>query len=262
MTQEAPAYAQGPRVPFEKLLDLSGRAALVTGGAMGIGLAVTQRLLEAGAQVTVAALDQGALGSLEVGEERLCFVACDVARAGALDQLFQELPSLDILVNNAGIYPLCPTEDVTPDFFDRLVGVNLRSSFFVAQRAMSIMKATGRGGSVVNLSSICGHRPMRNHAIYDTTKGAILALTRNLALSGAADGVRVNSVSPGLTATPGNMAPELFRQLERDGTLARIAQNRAAEPLEIANTILFLVSDMASYITGTDLLVDGGWLLS
>jgi len=210
MTEPAPAYAAGPHLAFDKLLDLSRRSALVTGGGMGIGLAVTQRLLEAGADVTVAALDEGDLGSLQAGRDRLRFVACDVTQPQSLDRLFGEIPGLDILVNNAGIYPLSATEDVTPDFFDRLIGVNLRASFFVAQRAMAKMRETGRGGIVVNLSSICGHRPMRNHAVYDTTKGGILALTRNLALSGAPHGIRVNSISPGLTATPGNMAPELF----------------------------------------------------
>lgn len=260
---ETRAYPHKPYAPFPTLLDLRGQIAVVTGGSLGIGEAVSRRLLEAGATVVVASILQGALEALQADFDHCHFRPCDVTRPDDLDALFgwieAEFGRLDILVNNAGIYPLCATDDVTPDFFDRMVAVNLKGSFFTTQRAMRLMHAAGKGGAVVNLSSICGHRPMPNHCVYDSTKAAVLAMTRNLARSGAARGIRVNSISPGLTATPGNLAPDLFRQLNESGVLQNIPLQRAGEPFEIANAVLFLVSPLASYVTGADLLVDGGW---
>ncbi|MDZ4394453.1 SDR family oxidoreductase [Cypionkella sp.] len=262
---EASCYQHRPYAPFQTLLDLRGQIAVVTGGSLGIGEAVSRRLLEAGATVVVASIMEGALDALQADFGPVHYRHCDVTRPHDIDALFDwieaEFGRLDILVNNAGIYPLCATDDVTPDFFDRIIAVNLKGSFFTTQRAMRLMRAAGNGGAVVNLSSICGHKPMPNHCVYDSTKGAVLAMTRNLARSGAVSGIRVNSISPGLTATPGNLAPELFRQLSESGVLQNIPLRRAGEPSEIANAILFLVSPMASYMTGADLLVDGGWSL-
>ena len=262
---EASCYQHRPYAPFQTLLDLRGQIAVVTGGILGIGEAVSRRLLEAGATVVVASIKEGALDALQADFGPVHYRHCDVTHADDIDALFDwieaEFGRLDILVNNAGIYPLCATDDVTPDFFDRMIDVNLKGSFFTTQRAMQMMRTAGNGGAVVNLSSICGHKPMPNHCVYDSTKGSVLAMTRNLARSGAMSGIRVNSISPGLTATPGNLVPELFRQLNESGVLQNIPLQRAGEPSEIANAILFLVSPLASYITGADLLVDGGWFL-
>lgn len=233
---------------------------------MGIGGAVTRRILQAGGIVIAAAIAEGDIIALQKDfGDRVEFVRCDVTKTGDIETLFRDVErkfgKLDVLVNNAGIYPLCDTDEISEPFFDAMLAVNLKGSFFVCQRAMRLMRNGNRGGAIVNLSSICGHKPMPNHCAYDSTKGAVLAMTRNLARTGAADNIRVNSVSPGLTATPGNLDPKLFAQLKASGVLENIPLSRAGEPFEIANTILFLVSPMSTYITGADLLVDGGWIL-
>lgn len=261
----APSYQARPEVPFAGLLDLRGRTAVVTGGAEGIGFAIARRFAEAGARVVVGDLRPGRTGELAAAGHEVRHVPTDVTAQGALDGLLDAAMAahgrVDVFVNNAGIYPLRAVEEIDGAFWDRMFAVNCKAMFLGAQAASRHMKARGEGGAIVNLSSICGHKPMPNHCAYDASKGAVLAMTRNLAIALAPHGIRVNSVSPGLTATPGNLKPELFRQLQSSGVLDHIPLRRQAEPFEIANTVLFLASPMASYVTGTDLLVDGGWLL-
>lgn len=260
-----PSYQALPYAPFAGLLDFRGKTAVVTGGGDGIGLAIARRFAEAGARVVVGDLQAGRTGELVAEGLDVRHVPTDVTVQeqvdGLLDAAMAAHGRIDVFVNNAGIYPLRPVDDVDGAFWDRMFAVNCKAMFFGAQAASRRMKAQGQGGAIVNLSSICGHKPMPNHCAYDASKGAVLAMTRNLALALAPHGIRVNSVSPGLTATPGNLKPELFRQLQDSGVLDNIPLRRQAEPFEIASTVLFLASPMASYVTGTDLLVDGGWFL-
>jgi NAD(P)-dependent dehydrogenase (short-subunit alcohol dehydrogenase family) len=260
-----PSYQALSYAPFDGLLDFRGKAAVVTGGADGIGLAIARRFAEAGAHVVVGDLNAGRSGELAAEGHDVRHVPTDVTVQeqvdGLLDVAMAAHGRIDVFVNNAGIYPLRAVDEIDGTFWDRMFAVNCKAMFFGAQAASRRMKTQGRGGAIVNLSSICGHKPMPNHCTYDASKGAVLAMTRNLALALAPHGIRVNSVSPGLTATPGNLKPELFRQLQDSGVLDHIPLRRQAEPFEIASTVLFLASPMASYVTGTDLLVDGGWFL-
>lgn len=261
---QAIEYRHLAETPFADLLDLGGKVAVVTGGSSGIGLAISRRLAQAGARVVIGSLARESTDELLDEGLAVSFVATDVSCREQIARLAAEAErqgGLDIWVNNAGIYPLKAVEAVDEVFWDRMQAINTRAAFFGARYAREQMLRHGRGGSIVNLSSVCGHRPMANHVTYDTSKGAILAMTRSLARDLARDGIRVNSISPGLTATPGNLEPELFRQHQQNRVLENIPLGRPGEPFEIANVVLFLASPLASYITGTDITVDGGWLL-
>lgn len=263
--RKQPSYQQRPYVPLSDLLDFSGKTAVVTGGADGIGLAIARRFAEAGASVVVGDIQPGRIGVLADEGFDVRYVRTDVTREEDLEALIDVAigahGSVDAFVNNAGIYPLRPIDEIDEAFWDRMFSVNTKAMFFGARAAGRRMKQQGGGGAIINLSSICAHKPMANHCAYDASKGAVIAMTRNLAIALAPHDIRVNSISPGLTATPGNLKPELFRQLEDSGVLNNIPLRRQAEPYEIANTALFLASPMASYMTGTDMLVDGGWFL-
>lgn len=256
-------YTHLPYVEFGELLDLKGKTAVVTGGGDGIGLAISRRLAEAGANVVMGSLGvENSQDLIDDGYPAI-FVQTDVTKNEDLDNLLKQAKdkfgSVDIFVNNAGIYPLKPIHEITEEFWNKVYAVNTKAMFFGAQKASQIMIEQGSGGSIVNLSSICGHRPMPNHCAYDSSKGAVLSMTRNLAKDLGKHSIRVNSVSPGLTATPGNLEPELLKEHEKMNTLNNIPMKRRGEPFEIANVVLFLASQMASYVSGEDVLVDAGW---
>lgn len=258
-------YRSLPYRPFAELLDLSGKTAVVTGGSSGIGFAISRRLAEAGANVLIGSLAPEHSEQLMAAGHTVAFEVTDVRRPQDIQRLadtaVQRFGGLDIWINNAGIYPLKAIDDIDAAFWDDLNAINTRAVFLGAQAAQRQMRKQKSGGAIVNLSSICGHRPMTNHCTYDTSKGAVLAMTRSMAKDLSAFSIRVNSVSPGLTATPGNLDPELLEQHRQNNVLDNIALGRAAEPWEIADAVLYLVSPLSSYVTGTDLLVDGGWLL-
>jgi NAD(P)-dependent dehydrogenase (short-subunit alcohol dehydrogenase family) len=258
-------YQALPYRPFAELLDLSGKTAVVTGGSSGIGLAISRRLAEAGANVLIGSLAPERSDELIEAGYAVAFEATDVSQPGDIERLanaaIERFGGLDIWVNNAGVYPLKAIDEIEADFWDALHAINVRAVFLGAQAAQRHMRRLSSAGAIVNLSSICGHRPMANHCTYDASKGAVLAMTRSLAKDLSSFNIRVNSISPGLTATPGNLAPELLEQHRQNNVLGNIALGRAAEPWEIANAVLFLVSPLSSYVTGVDLLVDGGWLL-
>jgi NAD(P)-dependent dehydrogenase (short-subunit alcohol dehydrogenase family) len=258
-------YQALPYRPFAQSLDLSGKTAVVTGGGSGIGFAISQRLAEAGANVLIGSLAPERSSELIEAGFAVAFLPADVRRPRVIQQLadtaVERFGSLDIWINNAGVYPLKAIDEIDADFWDELHAINTRAVFLGAQAAQRQMRRQGSGGVIVNLSSICGHRPMANHCTYDASKGAVLAMTRSLAKDLSAFNIRVNSISPGLTATPGNLEPELLEQHRQNNVLNNIPLGRAAEPWEIADTVLFLVSPLSSYVTGIDLPVDGGWLL-
>jgi NAD(P)-dependent dehydrogenase (short-subunit alcohol dehydrogenase family) len=258
-------YDSLPYRPFAELLDLSGKTAVVTGGGSGIGFAISRRLAEAGANVVIGSLASERSGELVEAGFPVMFQATDVSHPADIKRLadtaVERFGSVDIWINNAGIYPLKAIDDVDADFWDGLHAINTRAVFLGAQAAQRQMRQQQSAGAIVNLSSICGHRPMANHCTYDTSKGAVMAMTRSLAKDLSPFDIRVNSVSPGLTATPGNLEPELLEQHRKNNVLGNIGLGRAAQPWEIADAVLFLVSPLSSYVTGIDLLVDGGWLL-
>lgn len=256
------------------LLDLSGRVALVTGAATGIGLATAHRLADAGAEVLLVDIDADAARSAaaDLGSGA-AFLGLDVtapgAAAEAVDSCVELFGRVDILVNNAGIYPLQPVLAATPETLDRTYAINVRACILFAQAAARAMVGAGRGGRIVNIASIEAYHPAAvGFAGYGATKGAIISFTKHLALELAPHRITVNAVAPGPVLTEGvsalgsgTVGAEHGAQLV-ERFVERIPLGRLAEPDDIGTAALFFASDAADYITGETLLVDGGNILS
>ena len=250
----------GTTADNSSLIDLSGKQALVTGGAKGIGRAIAERLAAAGARVTVADLDPaGADTAKAIGGS---FVVCDITNADQLNDAVAAAAdggNLDILVNNAGIYPTTgPIENVTDAFVTKMLEVNVRAQYSAAREAARHMK---KGGAIVNLASIAGVRGGANITAYSASKGAVIALTRAFANELGPKGIRVNAIAPGIIDTPGvqeQMAPLKKGGLDIDAAIAANPLRIAGQADHIARATLFLVSELAAFVTGQTLVVDGG----
>ncbi|KAB2912768.1 MAG: SDR family oxidoreductase [Hyphomicrobiaceae bacterium] len=231
------------------------KVALVTGAASGIGQACARRLLADGS--SVALVDRELCDTLGHPPARALAIQADVAEeqglAAAVAATVDAFGRLDILINSAGIIARGSTADMPSPEWHRVLAVDLSSMFFAARVALPHLGK--RGGAIVNVASVAGSRGSIN-AAYDAAKGGVIALTRRLAGEFAPLGVRVNSVSPGFTATGLNVA-QRAQGWDRRWT-GRIPLARFAQPEEIAAACVFLASDDASYVTGHDFIVDGG----
>lgn len=237
---------------------------VVTGGADGIGWATVQRFAAAGYGVVVADLDgeaaQARCGELDGAHLAVqCDVAFEEDVRAMLGSLMERFGRLDAVVNNAGIgSPHRPTLEQDVTGFERVLRVHLTGTFAVSREAARIM-LNGGGGAIVNISSIAGLTGLPRRNAYGAAKAGIASMTRSMACEWAASGIRVNAVAPGYVST------ELVRKLAADGSIdmhrlqGRIPLGRLAKPEEIAETVFFLCSTAASYITGAILAVDGGW---
>ena len=245
------------------IIELGGKTALVTGGASGIGFAIASQLTAAGACVAINDVDAVAAedaasrlggGAFPVAGD----ISDSAAVAGMLDTVLSRSP-IDILVNNAGIsQPLVPISRLSPDDWQRVIDVNLRGTYLVSQAVCRDMKSRGTG-VIVNVASITGLVGFPASHAYGVSKAAVVMLTQTLACEMARHGIRVNAVAPGVVAAP------MLDRMTGGGeylkeVVARVPLGRLAEPREIANSVAFLCSDLASYITGALLPVDGGWL--
>ena len=266
---------RGAGTTKEAAVQLSGKTALVTGGAGGIGAATAAQLSSAGALVVVADLNAAAASACAAGLPgpalgRELDVTRPDAIAALVAQLEAEVGGIDLLVNNAGLYDMEPLLDVTPAGFDRLFNVNARGLFFVMQSVAQAMVAAGRPGAIVNVASQAGRRGEAASAVYAATKAAVISLTRSAALALIAHDIRVNAVAPGVVDTPmwtvvdrlhaettGAAPGETLRQ-----AVEAIPAHRMGTPDEIASAIVFLLTDASQYIVGQTLNVDGGTILS
>jgi 2-deoxy-D-gluconate 3-dehydrogenase len=256
--------------------DLSGKAAIVTGGAMGIGFGIVTRFVEAGADVLVVDLD-GELAFRKVAElegpGKAVSLGIDITDAFAgqrtVDECVASFGSVDILVNNAGIYPMVPLLEMSPETWQRVIDVNLTGLAFVSKAVGSRMVEQGTGGKMINVASIDAlHPSMVGLAAYDASKGGVLMFTKALALEMAPHGVTVNAIAPGGISTEGTAAPlqgsgmteeQMAAMLEQFTAL--IPMGRMGEPDDIAKVATFLASSAADYVTGELIVVDGGRLL-
>ena len=256
-----------------QLISLEGRAAVVTGGARGIGLAIVRRLAEAGASVLVADVDRaGAERAAETvareSGQRVAGAELDVTDgasiAAAADWAVGELGGLDIWVNNAGIYPSTPLLEMTDRDWDRVLDVNLRGTFIAAREAGRRMAQADHGGVIINLASVAGYRaagPGICH--YVSSKHAVRGLTKSLAVELGPHGIRVLALAPGITDTPGMEAGRAeFQAAGLGDLLEQMAQReplgRVGVPDDVARVALFCASDLAMLMTGSTLLVDAG----
>jgi NAD(P)-dependent dehydrogenase (short-subunit alcohol dehydrogenase family) len=246
--------------------DLEGRTALVTGAARGLGRAIALALCDAGADVALGLRDPSAGADLadelkDMGRRttRLAMDVRDLGQVGAaVSETVATFGRLDILVNNAGLGPANPAEDVNEADFDLTFDVNVKGTFFASQAAGRVMIDQGYG-RIVNLSSQAGFVALPTESVYCTSKAAVSHLTRCLAVEWGRHGVTVNAVAPTFIRTPGT-EPDLADPAFRADVEERIAGlHRIGEPMEVAGAVVYLASPAASLVTGTTLLVDGGW---
>jgi len=234
-----------------------GRVAVVTGAARGIGEAIALRFRDEGA--TVFSLDPG---EPEVRHDGITYLAGDVSDAGSVAAAFKAVDEaagrLDVLVNNAGIQRVALAQNMSHADWYGVINTHLTGTFLCAAEAIRRMRPQ-RKGAIVSIASVAGIVAIPGRGPYSAAKAGIISLTRTLALENATANIRVNAVAPGFTKT------KLIEQGIRDGSirsewqLERVPMNRLAEPSEIADPVLYLASDKASYITGQTLVVDGGW---
>ena len=240
---------------------LKGKTAIVTGGTRGIGFAIVKKYLENGANVAIAGSRQEsvekALEKLPEYKERVMGIWPNICSpeevAAAFASVKEKFGSIDILANNAGISSRTSLYDYTVEEFSKIVDINLKAVFVCSQAGARIMKEQG-GGVIINTSSMVGEYGQPSGCGYPATKFAVNGLTKSLARELAKDQIRVNAVAPGVTKT--DMVAALPEEM-----VARISAGiplgRVGEPLDIANAYLFLASDLASYVTGITLRVDG-----
>lgn len=247
------------------LFDLSGRTALVTGATQGLGLAIATALAEQGARVIVSDRDEAACARttamLRAAGHQAHGLAADLAQPESIDALCEAVDRLDVLVCNAGVQgPAGPIAEATDADWQQVMDINLRSTVRLCLRLIPSM-ATGGGGSVILMSSIAGLRGNRTIGLYGMSKAALAQLARNLAVEWGPHGVRINAVSPGLVRTP--LAEQLIAD---DAFMSRRLQatplRRVGEPHEIAGVVVMLASRAGGFVTGHNLVVDGGTTIS
>ncbi len=262
------------KTPFSKLLDLTGKTAIVTGGAAGIGFGISFRLAQAGANVVIANRSSQdasrALEELTSHGWNVTSIATDVSDEVSVkvlvDQTVSTYGGVDILVNNAGIFPSIPVIRMTISDFEAVMKTNVYGVFLTTKYVSAQMIKQGRGGKIINITSIDAlHPSMVGLAHYDTSKHGVWGFTKNVALELAPHKIWVNAIAPGGIATPGvaNMQPkgvDMGKVME--AFLMKIPMHRMGDIDDIGKVALFLASDMSSYMTGTQVVVDGGVLLS
>lgn len=261
------------------LLDLPEKVAIVTGGAVGIGLGIVSRLAEAGASVMIADMSpedsEKAVSGLSGKGFKVKATITDVSSEENVKNLIEEtvktFGAIDILVNNAGIYPNIPLSQMTLENFEKVINVNLKGAFLTTKYASEEMIKQGKGGKIINVSSIDAlHPSMVGLAAYDASKHGLWGFTKNAALELAQHKIWVNAIAPGGITTPGVAkmqagapAPQgVDPKAMIEAFLAKIPMHRMGEPDDIGKVALFLASDMSSYMTGSQIVVDGGALLS
>jgi NAD(P)-dependent dehydrogenase (short-subunit alcohol dehydrogenase family) len=246
--------------------DLSGQTALVTGASKGLGKAISLALANAGADVALGLRDPASgddvVREIRAMGRRALAVPMDVRNRAQIDAaigtVVSTLGRLDIVVNNAGLGPSAPAEDVTEENFDLTVDVNVKGVFFVSQAAGRVMIGQGYG-RIVSLSSQAGFVALPGESIYCMTKAAVAHLTKCLAVEWGRHGITVNAVAPTFIRTPGTEADLADPVFEAEVIERVAALHRIGEPMDVAGAVVFLASPAASLITGTTVLIDGGW---
>ena len=244
-------------LPATPSFHLDGRRALVTGAGRGIGLALAAALAGAGAEVTLVARSAD---EIEAGARAMGGTAAvlDVSDLAAVRAFFDQRPAFHILVNNAGTNRPKPMQDVSEDDYDAVVGLNVKSAFFVAQSAVRKMLAEDIAGSLIHIGSQMGHVGGVNRSLYCASKWALEGMSKAFALDLAAHGIRSNTIAPTFIETP-MTKPFLEDPDFRASVLAKIKLGRFGKVEDVMGAVVFLASDAAALVTGTSLVVDGGW---
>jgi NAD(P)-dependent dehydrogenase (short-subunit alcohol dehydrogenase family) len=248
-----------PRTPP---LRLEGKRALVTGAGRGLGLAAAAALAEAGAHVCLAARTtdeiEAAAAAIRERGGSADTLRLDVTHIDDFARIVDVVDVFEVFVNNAGTNRPKPFVEVSAEDYDTVMGLNVRAAFFAAQAVARRMIASGRGGSIINVSSQMGHVGAANRTIYCASKHALEGLTKAMAIELAPHGIRVNTLGPTFIETP-MTRPFFANQAFRDSVLAKIKLGRLGRLEEIMGAIVFLASDASSLMTGASLVIDGGW---
>lgn len=259
---------------IQQLYDFIGKTAVITGSAKGIGFAIAERFIEAGANVVLSDIDDtvGKQKAKQLGG-KCVFVHCDVSQEKDVKNLvvkaIERFGRLDVFINNAGIFPSVPVLEMETGLWDKIQAVNLRGVFLCSREVGKQMAKQG-GGVIINIASIDSlHPSMVGLACYDASKHGVWGFTKNFALEVAEKNIRVNAIAPGGVATEG--VEEMTKGAVKAGDIqseqarqfaAKVPMKRFAVSDEIATVVLFLASDASQYMTGSMIVVDGGYLLA
>jgi len=248
-----------PRTPSFRL---DGRRALVAGSSSGIGAACAVALAEQGAQVTLCARREPELRAL--AEKMLAaglqaqILPLDITDIAATEAALAARPAFDVLVNSAGLARHSPATETTPEDYDDVTNLNVRAAFFLTRTVARRLLDEGRPGSLINITSQMAHVGGPDRAVYSATKHAVEGMTKSMAIEWGPHGIRVNTIAPTFIRTP--LTAATFANPERAAWIAqKIKLNRVGEVTDIMGPVAFLASDAAALITGTSLIVDGGW---
>jgi NAD(P)-dependent dehydrogenase (short-subunit alcohol dehydrogenase family) len=248
-----------PRTPSFRL---DGKRALITGAGRGLGLAAASALAQAGAHVTLCARSrdeiEAAADAIRAEGGAAGTLCLDVLDVEAVRATLASREACDILVNNAGTNRPKPFTDVSVEDFDAVLNLNLRSAFFVAQAAAAAMIAAGKRGSIIQMSSQMGHVGGANRSIYCASKWGLEGLSKSMAIDLAPHGIRVNTIAPTFIETP--MTKPFFENAAfKESVLSKIKLGRLGQVEDIMGAVVFLASDASALMTGTSMVVDGGW---
>lgn len=264
---------------IEQLFDLTGKTAIVTGGAMGIGKGIASRLAQAGASVMIVDIVSAEEATPTIDEisqagGTAAYYQADLTATAILPVVIQHtvdtFGDVDILVNNAGIFRYTPVTALTEELWDRTLNLNLKAVAFLSKAFINTLIEKQHGGKIINISSIDSLKPTGNLSQYDSSKGGVRMLTRALAKEAGQYGITVNDIAPGGVNTPGvqKIAGDNIPAEQLEAMQAQTAQfiqslplQRIGEPEDIGNVALFLASAASGYITGSTIVVDGGLLL-
>jgi len=244
---------------------LENKVALISGGARGMGAVEAKLFARVGARVVIGDVleDEGKQTEAEINEAggQCLFVSLDVTSEENWNQTVAatvaRFGKLDILVNNAGIFPLGNVEDTTVEMWDRVMAINGKGVFLGTKAVIPVMRKAG-GGSIINISSVAGLIGSARAAAYGATKGAVRIFTKSTAVQYAKEGIRANSVHPGIIDTPMTVPTILIDDASREAQMERTPLGRLGQSEDVANGVLFLASDESSFMTGSELVIDGG----
>lgn len=241
---------------------LDGKRALVTGASRGIGLGCAAALAQAGASVTLVARSEDALTSVKMafdkGGYKADMLALDVTDTGNMQAALSAAGPFDILVNNAGLARHSLTVDTTEENFDAVTDINIKAAYFVAQQVARDLIKAGKPGSMINMSSQMGHVGGQMRSVYCATKFAVEGMTKAMAIEMGEHNIRVNTICPTFVNT--DLAKQTLSKPElKAWVLSKIQLGRIAEVEDLMGPVVFLASDASAMITGTHLLIDGGW---
>ncbi|MEM6306305.1 MAG: SDR family oxidoreductase [Pseudomonadota bacterium] len=249
-------------LPKTPAFDLRSKRALVTGASSGIGLGCAAALAEAGAHVVCAArradVLEGAVGAITQADLSAEAMVMDITDLDGMRAQVQAAPPFDVMINAAGLARHSPALETTKEDFDAVINVNLRAAYFLSVAAAQSMRAGGNGGSIIHISSQMGHVGGIDRAVYCASKHALEGMVKAMAIEWGKDAIRINTICPTFVRTP--LTAPTFDNPERLAwIMEKIKLPRVAEVEDIMGAALFLASDASSMVTGTSMLIDGGW---